>query len=92
MAEPSNQQPKRGFIVTVLVLGLSVVLAACTTSADVTYGEYSFGPGYEAGRVYENRIYADTDRGLGRERCRTVVEQTMDAFGRRSAQEEVICD
>jgi hypothetical protein len=78
----------------IAALGLGGVagLAACSTSADVFYGEYRFGPGYEAGRVYENRVYADTSLGLGRENCRMVVRRQQDAFGRSLSSEETVCE
>lgn len=73
-------------------LGCCVVLTACSTSADVMYGEYRVGPGYESGQVYESRVYADTNDGVGRESCRTVVRRQADALGRPSSFEETVCD
>jgi hypothetical protein len=78
--------------IAALGLGCGSGLAACSTSADVFYGEYRIGPGYESGRVYENRVYADTNRGLGRENCRMVVRRHQDAFGRSLSSEETVCD
>lgn len=83
---------KSGLMVSVLGLGLGAGLAGCSTSADVSYGEYSFGPGYEAGRVYENRVYGDTEQGFGGENCRTVLRREVDAYGRASSVEETVCD
>lgn len=83
---------RRRWVQAVLGLAYCGGLAACSTSADVSYGEYRFGPGYESGRVYENRVYADTSGGLGRENCRTVLRQQEDAFGRVSSFEETVCD
>ena len=83
---------KSGLMIAVLGLGLSAGLAGCATSADVSYGEYSFGPGYEAGRVYENRVYGDTQQGFGSENCRTVLRREVDPYGRDSSVEETVCD
>jgi hypothetical protein len=84
--------PKRRLLAIVLGLGLGAGLAGCSTSADVSYGTYRFGPDYEAGHVYENRVYGDTQEGLGRESCRTVVRREADAYGRGSSVEETVCD
>jgi len=91
MPIPRNRQKKRLWA-PVLGLGCCGLLAACSTSADVMYGEYRFGPGYESGRVYENRIYADTSDGVGHENCRTVVRRQEEALGRLSSVEETVCD
>jgi len=92
MVVSRRHQARRRGVLAFLGLGICGSLAACSTSADVSYGEYRFGPGYESGRVYENRVYADTSRGLGRENCRTVVHQQEDAFGRVFSSEETVCD
>lgn len=84
--------PKPVLMIVVLGLGLSTGLAGCSTSADVSYGAYSFGPGYETGRVYESRVYGDTQRGFGSENCRTVLRRQVDAYGRASSVEETLCD
>ena len=76
----------------VLATGFGTGLAGCSTSADVSYGSYSVGPGYETGRVYENRVYADTYRGLGHENCRTALRRQTDADGRLSSSEETVCE
>lgn len=74
--------------VAVLALGLT----ACSTSADVFYGGYQAGPGYETGRIYENRIYGDTRRGFGNENCRTVLRRQVDTYGRASSVEDTVCN
>jgi len=84
--------PKRRLPVIVLGVGLGAGLAGCSTSADVSYGTYRFGPDYEASQVYENRVYGDTQDGIGRESCRTVVRREADAYGRPSSVEETACD
>lgn len=87
-----SQGSGRRWRIMVLALGCGLSLAACSTSADVSYGTYQLGPGYETGRVYENRVYADTSHGLGHENCRTVVRRQEDAFGRSFSSEETLCD
>ena len=67
-------------------------LAGCTTAADMSYGEYRFGPGYQAERVYERRIYADTDEGLGSQECRTVVRRHVNRFGETVRRGTEVCD
>ena len=71
---------------------LGAALGGCTTSADVSYSEYRFGPGFETERVYENRVYGDTMRGLGSESCQVVARRQVNAFGQISAGEETVCD
>ncbi|WP_414473843.1 hypothetical protein [Microvirga sp. M2] len=71
---------------------IGMALAGCSTSADVSYGSYQFGPGYQSGRVYESRVYGDTQQGIGAESCRTVMHRQADAFGRPSSSEETVCD
>jgi len=92
MPESPAGLPKRAAIVFAIGFGLGSGLAGCSTSADVSYGEYRFGPGYEAGHVYESRVYGDTQRGIGRESCRTVVRRETDAYGRPISAEESVCD
>ncbi|WP_243373806.1 hypothetical protein [Microvirga solisilvae] len=87
-----RHQTRCAFIIPLLALGFGSGLAACSASADVVYGEYRFGPGYQSGRVYENRVYADTGRGVGRENCRTGVRQQVDPLGRATSSEETICN
>ncbi|SCZ11306.1 hypothetical protein SAMN02927923_04230 [Microvirga guangxiensis] len=73
-----------------IVIGVAGAgLAGC--SADVSYGSYRFGPGYETGQVYESRVYGSAQQGLGAENCRTVVRREADAFGRVSSREETVC-
>lgn len=66
-------------------------LGGCAASADLTYGEYRFGPGYGTERVYESRIYGDTAQGLGSESCRTVTRSEIDEYGRAVMRERRIC-
>lgn len=70
---------------------LTTALGGCTTSADVSYGEYRFGPGFETERVYESRIYGDTTQGLGTEPCQVVARRRINAFGEISVREETVC-
>ncbi len=79
-------------ILAALGIGLSAGLAGCSTSADVAYGSYQFGPDYQTGHVYESRVYGDTQRGIRAENCRTVARQVTDAFGQLSSSEETICE
>ncbi|MCG7391390.1 hypothetical protein MHY87_00525 [Microvirga sp. ACRRW] len=81
----------RGLIAAVLGIA-GAGLAGCSTSADISYGSYRFGPGYESGQVYESRVFGDTQQGLGAENCRTVVRRERDAFGRLSSREETVCE
>lgn len=85
-------QPHRA---AVLIAGTALVAAAlggCTATADMAYGEYQFGPGYGAGQVYEQRVYADTAQGLGSEECRTVVRRHVNRFGEVVRRERQVCD
>jgi len=79
-------------MIVVLGGGLSAGLAGCSTSADVAYGTYSFGPGYETGQVRESRVYGDIRQGIGTENCRTVSRREADQFGRLSSFEETVCE
>jgi hypothetical protein len=76
----------------VLGVGLGAGLAGCSTSADVAYGTYRFGPGYESGQVRESHVYSDPREGIGAESCRTVLRREADAFGRLSSFEETVCE
>jgi len=92
MPQRVNGSLRPRFILAVFSVGLTAGLAGCSTSADVAYGSYQFGPGYQTGRVYESRVYGDTQRGIRAENCRTVTRQVTDVFGRLSSSEETICD
>ena len=77
----------------VLILTLlGAALGGCTTSADVSYSRYRFGPGYGTEQVYESRIYGDTADGVGGESCRVVARRQVNRFGEISVGEETICD
>jgi hypothetical protein len=92
MPQHTDLYLKRCLIIAVIGSGVGTGLAACSTSADVAYGTYSFGPGYQSGQVYESRVYGDPQRGVGAESCRTIVRREADEFGRLSSWEETICD
>ncbi|MEZ0171503.1 hypothetical protein [Microvirga sp. TS319] len=87
-----NRRSEARLVVAVLGSIIGTALAGCSTSADVSYGSYQFGPGYQSGRVYESRVYGDTQQGFGAENCRTVMHRQADAFGRLSSAEETVCD
>ncbi len=91
MHGPINRRSVGGLIRTLLCVALVAGLAGRTTAAGVSYGEYQFGPGYQAGRVYENRVYAGTEEGIGSENCRTILRGRTDASGRTSSTEEILC-
>jgi len=82
----------RGPMMAVAVAVLCGGLGGCTTTADFSYGEYQFGPGFATERVYESRIYGDAQRGIGREACRVTVQRQVDAFGEVSFREVTACD
>lgn len=84
--------PHRLRLSTVALSVLSGGLAGCTATADLSYGEYQFGPGYQTERVYERRVYGDTDQGLGSEACRGVVRRQIDAFGNLIVRDDRVCD
>jgi hypothetical protein len=92
MPQHMNPRLKCRLVIAALGVGLSAGLAGCSTSADVAYGTYRVGPGYEAGQVRESRVYGDTRRGIGTENCRTVLRREADAFGRLSSFEETVCE
>ena len=79
-----------GPVLVLIVLG--VALGGCTTSADVSYSRYRFGPGYESEQVYESRVYGDTEQGLGSVSCRVVSRRQVNPFGEISVGEETVCD
>ncbi len=74
-----------------LLMILAGGLGACSASADWSYSEYRAGPGYQSERTYGNRVYGDTQHGLGSENCRIVRRTQLDAFGRPSSWEETAC-
>lgn len=85
--------PAARFSRPVLVLAfLGAALGGCTTSADVSYREYRFGPGFETERAYENRVYGDTTQGLGSESCQVLAQRQVNAFEEISAREKTVCD
>jgi hypothetical protein len=67
-------------------------LGGCAATTDFTYSEYQLGQGFQNGRVYERRIYGDTNQGFGSEECRVVVRRQVDAFGEISTREETVCE
>jgi hypothetical protein len=77
-------------VLILMVLGAAI--GGCTTSADVSYSRYRFGPGYETEQVYESRVYGDMEQGLGSESCRVVARRQADPFGEISVGEETVCD
>ncbi len=85
---PSVAAGKPVLILTVL----GAALGGCTTSADVSYSRYRFGPDYEIEQVYQSRIYGDTAQGLGSESCRVVARRQVNPFGEISVREETVCD
>jgi len=74
------------------VVVMAGAIAGCTATADMSYGEYQFGPGYQAEQIYERRIYADTGRGLGSQECRTVGQEYVDRFGEVVRRDTQVCD
>ncbi|MFC4173172.1 hypothetical protein ACFOYU_14060 [Microvirga sp. GCM10011540] len=79
-------------VVPIALVLTAGALGGCTATADVSYGEYQFGPGYEAERVYERRVYADTDRGFGSEECRGVARRGVDPYGNMVVTDMQVCD
>lgn len=75
-----------------ILIALGAALGGCTTSADVSYSRYRFGPGYEVEQVYESRVYGNTVEGLGGESCRVVARRQVNPFGEVSIGEETVCD
>jgi hypothetical protein len=60
---------------------LTLGLAGCVGAAGVSTWEYQSGPGYEAGRVYDSRVQADTGQGFTREACTTVSRRQISPSG-----------
>ena len=77
--------------VLILII-LGAALGGCTTSADVSYSQYRFGPGYETEQIHESRIYGDTAQGLESESCQVVARRQVNPFGEISVREETVCD
>jgi hypothetical protein len=71
---------------------LAGVPAGCAATADLSYGEYQFGPGYGVERVYESRVYGDTGQGLGSEVCQGSVRRETNAFGDVIVRDDRFCD
>lgn len=92
MPHHTSRSSKPRLVVAAIAIGLSAGVAGCSTSADVAYGSYQFGPGYQTGSMHQSRVYGDTQGGVGTESCRTVLRQETDAFGRLSSHEETVCD
>lgn len=89
---PTNRRSTSRLVMIVLGGAASAALAGCSTSADVSYGTYQFGPGYQSGQTYESRVYGDTSQGIGAENCRSVMRRHADAYGRVSSTQETVCD
>jgi hypothetical protein len=80
----------RTFTVTlVLVAG---ALSGCAATADLSYGEYQFGPGYGSEQVYESRVYGDTQEGIGSEVCRGSVRRQVNEFGETIVRDDRVCN
>jgi hypothetical protein len=79
-------------VVPLVVALLAGVPAGCAATADLSYSEYQFGPGYGAERVYESRVYGDTEQGLGSEVCQGSVRREMNAFGDVIVRDDRACD
>lgn len=85
--------PPRRILVSVAVLAaLAGGLGGCAASANLSYGEYHFGPDHRSERVYESRVFADSREGLGAQSCRSEARERVDAFGNVTVQDELICD
>ncbi|GEO19007.1 hypothetical protein [Microvirga aerophila] len=79
-------------VMPLVVALLAGVPAGCAATADLSYSEYQFGPGYGAERVYESRVYGDTEQGLGSEVCWGSVRREMNAFGDMIVRDDRACD
>jgi hypothetical protein len=66
--------------------------AGCTTSAELSYGEYQFGPGYQTEQVHERRVHADTTQGFGSESCRSMATRQVNELGELVVRDAVVCD
>jgi hypothetical protein len=85
-------EPRRAAVLAAGTALIAATLGGCMATADMSYGEYQFSPGYGSERVYERRVYADTSQGLGTEECRTVVRRHMNRFGEVVRRERQVCD
>ncbi|HZH53958.1 MAG TPA: hypothetical protein VEZ16_19000 [Microvirga sp.] len=70
---------------------LAGLLAGCTATADLSYSEYRFRPGFQE-QVYESRVYGDTSRGFGSEVCRTETRRDVNRLGEVIVRDVQICD
>lgn len=82
---------RRGLVVVAPAL-FAGTLGGCAASADFTYGEFQYGPGYQTERVYERRVYGDTAQGLGEETCRGALHRRVNAFGETVVTDNRVCD
>ncbi|NIX76590.1 hypothetical protein [Microvirga terricola] len=82
---------RRGFVVIAPAL-FAGALGGCAASADFTYGEFQYGPGYQTERVYGRRVYGDTSQGLASEACRGAVRRHVNASGETVVTDNRACD
>jgi hypothetical protein len=84
--------PCRAGALTATLKMLAGALGGCSATADLSYGQYQFGPGYHTERFYESRVYGDTGQGFGSEACRGFIRRDVDAIGDEVVREDHLCD
>jgi hypothetical protein len=84
--------PNRNRTAGTVLAALAGALGGCAAEADLAYGEYRFGPGYQTERVYERRLYGSTTEGLGSEACRVVHRRSVNELGEVVVRRVRICD
>ena len=76
--------------ITVAVI-LASGLGGCVGAAGVSTWEYRSGPGFEAERIQESRIQADTSQGVTQEACTRVSRRRVGPPGTVSGSDVAEC-
>ncbi len=76
--------------ITVAVI-LASGLGGCVGAAGVSTWEYRSGPGFEAERIQESRIQADTSQGITQEACTRVSRRQVGPSGTVSGSDVAEC-
>lgn len=77
---------------SLLAIAVAAMLSGCISAAEVSYGEYRVGPGFQTERVYAQRIYGGAEEGFGRQTCQVMVQRQADLFGIVSEREVSVCE
>ena len=84
--------PNRTRTAGTMLAAIAGALGGCAAEADLAYGEYRYGPGYQTERLYERRVYGSTTEGLGSEACRLIHRRRVNEFGEVEVRRVRVCD